>query len=90
MHFLLVTSDLSAASLHQVLSEYRDYPVLQHFTSKELEQHLGIDKPKVVGFRKSSLSQSLYAELKEYRIYPGENGPKSKQDAAAKQGTRKA
>jgi hypothetical protein len=41
---------------------------VQHYTSKELEKLLGIKGAKVIGFEKSGLAQSLYAELKAHRI----------------------
>jgi hypothetical protein len=68
LHFVLVTSDLSEASREEILREFSHYPVVQHFISDDLEKHFGIKGVKVVGFQKSDLAQSIYAELKEYRI----------------------
>ncbi len=68
LHFLLITSDLSEASREQVLQEFSHYPVVQRYTSEDLEKHFGIKGAKVIGFQKSGLAQSLYAELKAYRI----------------------
>lgn len=68
LHFVLVTDDLSASSRSHILSEFRHYPVVQHYTQDELEAFFGLKKTKVVGFAKSGLSQSVYARLKQYRI----------------------
>ena len=68
LHFVLVTTDLSAASRDHILREFSHYPVVQHYTSNDLEKHFGIRGAKVIGFQKSGLAQSLYAELREYRI----------------------
>ena len=69
LHFVLVTTDLSENSRAEILSELSDYPIVQHYTSEELEKHFGLKGAKVVGFAKSSLSQSIYAELKQHRLY---------------------
>jgi hypothetical protein len=74
LHFVLITTDLSDNSRDEVLKEYSHYPVVQHFTSDEIERHFGFKATKVLGFRKSDLAQSIYAELKEFRL----NKPSSK------------
>ena len=68
LHFLLVTDDLSEESRKEVLLEFAHYPVVQRYTSAELEGFFGVKGAKVVGFAKSGLAQSIYAELKEYRL----------------------
>jgi hypothetical protein len=68
LHFVLITSDLSEASRERILREFSHYPVIQRYKSDDLEKHLGIKGAKVVGFQKSDLAQSIYAELKEDRI----------------------
>jgi hypothetical protein len=68
LHFVLITRDLSETSRAEILSEFAHYPVLQHYTSDELEKLFGIKGAKVIGFKKSDLAQSLYAELKAHRI----------------------
>ena len=68
LHFVLVTSDLSEPSRAEVLSDFAHYPVVQHYTSEELEQFFGLKGTKVIGFAKSGLAQSIYAELKEHRL----------------------
>jgi hypothetical protein len=68
LHFVLITHDLSATSREEILSDYAHYPVVQHYTTEDLEKFFGIKGAKVIGFKKSGLAQSLYAELKAYRI----------------------
>ena len=68
LHFLLITNDLSDASRAEMLSDFRHYPIIQHYTAVELEKFFGVVGTKVIGFKKSDLAKSLYAELKEYRI----------------------
>ena len=68
LHFVLITTDLSENSRAEVLRDYSHYPVVQHYTSADLEKFFKIKNAKVVGFQKSGLAQSIYAELKEHRI----------------------
>jgi hypothetical protein len=41
---------------------------VQHYQTEDLERYFGLKGAKVVGFTKSGLAQSIYAELKEHRI----------------------
>jgi len=68
LHFVLVTRDLSEGSRADILAEFAHYPVVQVYTSDDLEKFFQIKGAKVVGFQKSGLAKSLYAELKEHRI----------------------
>jgi hypothetical protein len=68
LHFVLITTDISENGRAEILSEFAHYPVVQHFQTEDLEKHFGLKGAKVIGFAKSGLAQSLYAELKEYRI----------------------
>jgi hypothetical protein len=68
LHFVLITVDLSEASREEILWEFNHYPIIQRYSSADLDQFFGIKGAKVIGFQKSGLAQSLYAELKEYRI----------------------
>ena len=68
LHFVLITRDISAASRSEILSDFAHYPVVQHYVGEDLEKFFGIQGAKVVGFAKSSLAQSIYAELKSHRI----------------------
>ena len=68
LHFVLITQDLSETSLAEVLLDFAHYPVVQRYTAEEVEKFFGIKGARVIGFEKSGLAQSLYAELKEHRI----------------------
>lgn len=68
LHFILITTDISENSREQVLKGFAHYPVVQHYTEADLERHFGLKSTKVLGFTKSGLAQSIYAELKEHRI----------------------
>jgi hypothetical protein len=68
LHFVLITTDISEGSRAEILSNFSHYPVVQKYTSAELETFFGVKGAKVVGFAKSGLAQSIYAEMKEQRI----------------------
>ena len=69
LQFVLITHDLSETSRAEILSDFAHYPVVQNYTTKELEEFFGVKGTKVIGFEKSGLAQSLYEELKEHRIH---------------------
>ncbi len=68
LHFVLFTTDLSEGSRAEVLSDFAHYPIVERYTSEDLERFFGVRGAKVVGFKKSGLAQSLYAELKDHRV----------------------
>jgi len=68
LHFVLITTDLSENSRAEILSEFAHYPIVQHYTSEDLNRFFGVNGAKVVGFQKSRLAQSIYKELKAHRI----------------------
>ena len=68
LHFVLITRDISETSRKDILKGYAHYPVVQQYTSEELEGFFGISGAKVIGFAKSGLAQSIYAGLKMHRI----------------------
>lgn len=68
LHFVLITDDLSQGSREDILLGFKHYPVIQHYVSADLERFFGLKGAKVIGFQKSGLAQSLYAELRDYRI----------------------
>lgn len=74
VHFILITTDLSAKSRETILKEFSSVPILEHYTSGDLEKFFGVYNAKVVGFKKSSLAQSIYEELKEHRVREGVDG----------------
>ena len=83
LHFVLITLDISEQSRAEVLADFAHYPVVQLYTSAELEKHFGVKGAKVVGFQKSGLAQSVYAELKQHRLNkPAKSEVKAPPDAA--------
>ena len=68
LHFVLITTDISENSREQILKDFAHYPVVQHYTEADLDKHFRIKGAKVIGFAKSGLAQSIYAELKEHRL----------------------
>ncbi len=68
LHFVLITEDIAEASREEVLKDFTHYPVVQHFTAADLEKHFNVKGARAVGFIKSGLAQSIYAELKVHRI----------------------
>ena len=82
LHFVLITTDISENSRDEILSEFAHYPVVQHYQTEDLEHHFGLKGAKAVGFAKSGLAQSLYAELKQHRI----NMPRKNSSTTDEQG----
>jgi hypothetical protein len=68
LHFVLITTDLSEHSRKEILSDFAHYPVVQRYTAAELEIFFALKGTKVLGFAKSGLAQSIYAEIKEHRL----------------------
>jgi hypothetical protein len=68
LHFVLITTELSEASRQKMLSDFKHYPIIQRYTTADLEKFFGIRGARIIGFQKSGLAQSLYAELRDYRI----------------------
>jgi ribosomal protein L7Ae-like RNA K-turn-binding protein len=68
LHFVLITEDIGEANREEVLRDFTHYPVVQHFMAADLEKYFNAKGFKAVGFLKSGLAQSIYAELKEFRI----------------------
>jgi hypothetical protein len=68
LHFVLITTDLSENSRREILREFAHYPIVQAYSSGELETFFGLRNTKVIGFKKSGLAQSIYRELKGARI----------------------
>jgi hypothetical protein len=67
LHFVHVATDLAPRTRTDVLRELAPYPIVECFSSEEIQDFFG--KPvKVLGFAKSSLAQNIYAHLKDARI----------------------
>lgn len=63
LHFILITTDISEGSSERVRSDFRELPVIQRYTSAEIEKHFQLKGTKVLGFKKSSLSASIFKEF---------------------------
>ena len=70
LHFVLITEDISEAVRAEILADFKHYPVVQHYGPADLEKFFGVKGAKTLGFKKSSLAQSIYAELRQYRLNP--------------------
>jgi len=68
LHFVLITEDIGEGNREEVLRDFTHYPVVQHFLAADLEKFFNVKGAKAVGFLKSGLAQSIYAELKAHRI----------------------
>ena len=68
LHFVLITEDISESVRAEILEDFKHYPVVQHYGPADLEKFFGVKGAKTIGFTKSGLAQSIYAELKEHRI----------------------
>jgi len=55
LHFILITLDLSEQSRAEVLKDFACYPVVQFYTSADLDRFFGLKGTKVIGFKKSGL-----------------------------------
>jgi hypothetical protein len=80
LHFVLITEDIIAEHRDEVLRDFKHYPVVQFFLPADLERCFGIKGCRAIGFLKSGLAQSIYAELKAHRI----NQPVTPKPPAAK------
>ena len=68
LHFVLITEDMAENVRAEILLDFKHYPVVQHYTPVYLENFFKIKGAKAIGFAKSGLAQSIYAELKGHRI----------------------
>jgi ribosomal protein L7Ae-like RNA K-turn-binding protein len=68
LHFVLIAEDIAEASREEVLKDFTHYPVVQYFKAADFERFFAVRGAKAVGFAKSGLAQSIYAELKAHRI----------------------
>jgi hypothetical protein len=68
LHFVLITEDIAENHRAEILLDFKHYPVVQNFTAADLEKFFKVKGAKAIGFAKSGLAQSIYAELKKHRI----------------------
>ena len=90
LHFILITEDLSEGSRAEILTDFAYYPIVQRYTSAELNTFFGIKGAKVIGFAKSGLAQSIYAEMKDSRINQPLVKPKRAESPPVPPSARKA
>ena len=83
LHFVLITEDIADESREEVLKDFKHYPVVQFFLPADLERCFGIKGCRAIGFMKSGLAQSIYAELKSHRINSPVLPPKREAPPAA-------
>ena len=88
LHFVLITTDIAEASREEVLKDFSHYPVVQYFSAAEFEKFFSVKGAKAVGFTKSGLAQSIYAELKAHRINQPVTKPKPPEPPANAPGQR--
>ena len=75
LHFVLIATDIAEASREEVLKDFSYYPVVQYFTGADFEKFFAVKGAKAIGFTKSGLAQSIYAELKSFRLNKPPNVP---------------
>jgi len=75
LHFMLVTTDITENSRRKLLEQF-SCPIVECFTSADIERVLGMLNTKVVGFKRSSISINIYKGLRGFRI----NGKKKIED----------
>ena len=88
LHFVLITEDITESVRAEILVDFKYYPVVQHFMAADLEKFFGIKGAKAIGFAKSGLAQSIYAELKAHRINQPVTKPKPPEPPANPPGRR--
>ena len=76
LHFVLVTTTFPPASLQAVLSDFANYPVVQHFTSADLEKHFPVKDLRIVGTEVRPLTIHLASSRPFTPELPGIPSPK--------------
>ena len=67
LEFILITTDLSQGSRSEIMGGFSGIPILEAFTSIEVEKFFGFRGTKVVGFRKSQLSKAILQSMEKER-----------------------
>lgn len=68
LQFVLITRDLSENSKTEILGSFAHCPIVQRYSSEDLEKFFSVNGAKVIGFKKSALAKSIYDELKADQI----------------------
>ena len=84
LQFLLVTEDISANSLGQLLRDF-SCPVYKAMTMSDIERYFGFHGTKVLGFRRHPLSGQAQAALKEFLVKPQQAREGKRQNGAVSQ-----
>ncbi len=66
--FVLVTTDLSENSRADLLRDFGDLPLVEHYTAADMETFFRLRNTKVLGFKKSALAASIFRELKMFHL----------------------
>jgi hypothetical protein len=83
LHFVLITEDISETVRAEILEDFKHYPVVQHYAPADLEKHFGVKGAKTVGFTKSGLAQSIYAEVEGAPHQPAGGTPEAARIASS-------
>lgn len=84
LQFVLITRDISDRGRSEALRKLKHYPVVQCLRSADIERHFDLRGVRLLGFRKSGLSKSLYAEWKRHRVNKPLQGRQEESVAADK------
>ena len=68
--FVLITTDLSAKSRERIQHDFGQLPIVECYTSAQVESFFAFRGTKVLGFRRSTLAQAILKELKAFRLPP--------------------
>jgi len=68
LQFIWITEDTSENSKNEILEKFTDYPIICFSQSETLSKVVRISNAKILGFKKSQLSKSIYQAMKSYRI----------------------
>ncbi len=69
--FVLVCTDLSGNSRREIAQRVTQIPVLERYSSAEIEQLAHLPNTKIIGFKKSPISQRIFSLLKSTDQNPG-------------------
>ena len=67
--FVMVCTDLSGNSRREIAQRITQIPVLERYSSAEIEQLAHLPNTKIIGFKKSPLSQRIFSLLKSTDQY---------------------
>jgi hypothetical protein len=68
LQFIWITEDLSENSEKEILNEFKHYPVVKYKSTEDFESYFNLNGTKIIGFKKSDLSSSVYKTVKNWRV----------------------